>query len=78
MAKKFLYFIILWIFTFPFVGYAYVLTHFENGIYTIEKLKGDAIMSLITSFLISLGLVITLSISQKKNKDEKTNNIIKN
>lgn len=76
MAKKFLYFIILWIFTFPFVGYAYVLTHFENGIYTIEKLKGDAIMSLITSFLISIGLVISLAISQRqKNKDEKTNNI---
>ena len=76
MAKKFLYFIILWIFTFPFVGYAYVLTHFEKGIYTIEKLKGDAIMSLITSFLISIGLVISLAISQRqKNKDEKTNNI---
>ena len=72
MAKKFLYFIILWIITFPFFGYGYILIHFENGVYTIEKLKGDAIMSLIMSFLISLGLVITLAISQRqKNKEKK-------
>ena len=72
MAKKFLYFIILWIVTFPFVGYAYILTHFENGIYTIERLKGDAIMSLIISFIISLGLVVSLAISQRqKNKENK-------
>ena len=72
MAKKFLYFIILWIVTFPFVGYAYILAHFENGIYTIERLKGDAIMSLIISFIISLGLVVSLAISQRqKNKENK-------
>jgi ABC-type Mn2+/Zn2+ transport system permease subunit len=72
MAKKFLYFIILWIILFPFFGYGYILIHFENGIYTIEKLKGDVVMSLIMSFVISLGLVVTLAISQKqKNKENK-------
>ena len=72
MAKKFLYFIILWIILFPFFGYGYILIHFENGIYTIEQLKGDVVMSLIMSFVISLGLVVTLAISQRqKNKENK-------
>ena len=71
MAKKFLYFIILWIILFPFFGYGYILIHFENGIYTIEQLKGDVVMSLIMSFVISLGLVVTLAISQKQNKENK-------
>jgi len=72
MAKKFLYFIILWIVTFPFFGFGYILIHFENGIYTIERLKGDVVMSLIMSFVISLGLVVTLAISQmQKNKENK-------
>ena len=56
----------------PFFGYGYILIHFENGIYTIEQLKGDVVMSLIMSFVISLGLAVTLSISQKqKDKENK-------